>query len=437
MDASPERLLIRRAALLVTVDPELGHGPLGTLEHADVLIDQGVIVGVGHDLEATGATVVDVSGRIVMPGFVDTHDHLWQSLIRGCRTDGNVLEWLNDCVFSVAGAGLSEDEVRAGVRLSTLGLVHTGVTTVLDWSHSFTPAFVRGNLAALAESGLRHVYGYYGNERPETLEDISRVAALVGPQGLVGLHVCSHPDITQVAALRGLAEVAAGLGARFGVHLLEAAAQREDRPVEALVKAGAMGPSLVADHAVHLDDDEIAALGEADAAVTHNPLSNMRLASGIAPVPKLREAGVRLGLGLDGGTNDVPDAFATMRAAVGLQRARSLDPQIYPGTADAIRLATMGGAEVLGLAETIGSLTPGKQADLIVLDPAWLGFAPRWDWPGQLVFSAQPQMVESVYVGGRALMRGGRLLGVDAAEVTAAATAASVTLQRRIGRTPA
>ncbi len=436
MDASPDRLVIRGAALLVTVDPELGHGPLGTLENADVLIDGGVIVGVGHDLEAAGATVVDASGRIVMPGFVDAHDHLWQSLIRGCRTDGNVLEWLDDCVFAVARAGLSEDEARAGVRLSTLGLVRTGVTTVLDWSHSFTPAFVRGNLAALAESGLRHVYGYYGNERPETLEDISRIASLVGLGGLAGLHVCSHPDIAQVSTLRGLAEVAARLGARFDVHLLESATQREERPVEVLVQAGAMGPGLVADHAVHLSEDEIETLARAGAAVAHNPLSNMRLASGIAPVPQLRDAGVRLGLGLDGGTNDVPDTFASMRAAVGLQRARSLDPRVYPGTADAIRLATMGGAEVLGLGDVVGSLTPGKQADLIVLDPTWPGFAPRWDWLSQLVFSAQPQMVEAVYVGGRALMRDGRIVGVDVAEVTAAATAASVALQGRMGRTP-
>ena len=436
MEASPERLLLRGAALLITVDPELGAGPLGTLEHADVLIEAGVITGVGHDLDGAGATVVDATGRIVMPGFVDAHDHLWQSLIRGCRTDGSVLEWLDDCVFAVARAGLSEADVHAGVRLSTLGLVHTGVTTVLDWSHSLSPDFARGNLAALAESGLRHVYGYYGNERPDTLTDIRRVAGLVGAGGLAGLHVCAHPTFEQVAALRELADLATELGASFDVHLLEAAAQRDERPVEALEQAGALGPGLVADHAVHLNDVEIAALGKAGAAVTHNPLSNMRLASGIAPVPQLREAGVRLGLGLDGGTNDVPDMFATMRAAVGLQRARSLDPRIYPGPADALRLATMGGAEVLGLADTVGSLTPGKQADLIVLDPAWPGFAPRWDWPSQLVFSAQPQMVEAVYVGGRALMRDGRLVGVDTAEVTAAATAASFALQERMGRTP-
>ena len=425
MDTSQERLLIRRAALLVTVDPELGAGPLGTMEQADVLIEGGVIVGLGRGLESAGATVVDATGRIVMPGFVDAHDHLWQSLIRGCRTDGDVLEWLDDCVFAVERAGLSEEEVRAGVRLSTLGLVH-----------SFSPDFARGNLAALGDSGLRHVYGYYGSERPETVEDIRRVAALVGANGLTGLHVCAHPTIGQVAALRGLAGLAGEVAARFDVHLLETAAQREERPMQALAEAGALGPDLVAGHAIHLSDDEIAALGEAGASVTHNPLSNMRLASGIAPVPQLRDAGVRLGLGLDGGTNDVPDMFATMRAAVGLQRARSLDPRIYPGPADAVRLATMGGAEVLGLADIVGSLTPGKQADLIVLDPSWPGFAPRWDWPSQLVFGSGPQMVEAVYVGGRALMRGGNLVGVDAAEVTAAATAASTALQERMGRRP-
>lgn len=436
MGSSPERVLVRRAELLVTVDPELGAGPLGTLQTADVLIDRGVIVAVGHDLDRAGATVIEAAGRIVMPGFVDAHDHLWQSLIRGCRTNGDVLEWLDDCVFAVARAGLSEDEARAGVRLSTLGLVNTGVTTVLDWSHSFSPSFTKGNLAALSESGIRHVYGYYANENPETLEDIRRVAGLIGADGLMGLHVCAHPSFGQVSALRRLGNLARELGTPFDVHLLETGAQREERPMEALIEANVLGERLVADHGVHLNDEEIAVLAKAGAAVTHNPLSNMRLASGIAPVPQLHEAGVRLGLGLDGGTNDVPDMFATMRTAVGLQRARSHDPRTYPGTADVIRLATLGGAEVLGLAETVGSLTPGKQADFIVLDPSWLAFAPRWDWQSQVVFSAQPQMVEAVYVGGRALMRDRHFVGANVQQITAAATAASESLQRRMGRIP-
>src|SRR5215471_21642707 len=136
-------------------------------------------------------------------------------------------------------------------------------------------------------------------------------------------------------------------------------------------------------------------------------------ASGIIRFPELPQAGLKLGLGLDGGTNDTADMFNNMRAAVGLQRAKHLSASAYPTVTDVLRLATLGGAEALGMSGRIGSLTPGKQADLLVLTPRNINFAPRFDWISQIVFNGQPENVEWVFVAGRPLKAKGRLVGVN------------------------
>ena len=427
------RLLVRNAGLLLTLDSAVGSGPLGAVEGADLLIEEGRIAHLGPAI-GPEMEVIDAAGGIVMPGFVDAHDHLWQSLIRGCAPCGGLYEWLDECVFAVAAAGVRAPEAYAAVRLSALGLIDSGVTTVLDWCHAFDTAFADANLRALDDSGLRYVFGYYGRDRPDVFDAIRAAHAQVDGDRFAALHVCSHPTLGAQAELDALAGLAHSLGAPFDVHLLENAAQRTDDPVRALANAGAIGPGLVAHHAIHLTGDEIAALGAAGARVSHNPMSNMRLASGVCPLPQLHAAGVKLGLGLDGGANDAPDAFANLRAAIGLQRAVSQDATAFPRPADALRMATLGGAEALGLDAEIGSLTPGKRADLIILDPSWMNFAPRWDWPSQLVFGGQPRMVRDVLVGGEPLKCDGELVTADVAQAVADAEEASRALQQRLGR---
>ena len=155
------RILIRNAALLLTMDPDLGEGVVGLLKESDILLEGGKIAALGQNLRGHGAQVVDATGKIVMPGFVDAHNHLWQSLIRGCGLEHDVRGWLNACSTPLRANPLltpTREETYALVRLSTLDLIDTGVTTVVDWSHAFNPDFVRGNLDALRESGLRFVY---------------------------------------------------------------------------------------------------------------------------------------------------------------------------------------------------------------------------------------------------------------------------------------
>lgn len=182
-------------------------------------------------------------------------------------------------------------------------------------------------------------------------------------------------------------------------------------------------------HAIHLTDAEIAALAEHDVRLAHCPLSNMRLASGIMRLSDLGRRGVKVGLGLDGGTNDTSDFHALMKTAIGLQRVRTTEAAVFPQVPDVLRMATLGGAEALGLSDRVGSLTPGKRADLLVIDPAALNFAPRFDWIGQIVFNGRPENIDAVFVDGRALKLGGRLVDVDTARVVREAEAAATCLR--------
>jgi 5-methylthioadenosine/S-adenosylhomocysteine deaminase len=428
------RVLVRHAALLVTMDPALGVGPLGLLEDGDVLLAGDRILAVGRGLHVPDAQVVDAAGKIVLPGFVDTHNHLWQSLIRGCGANKELLAWLEACVYPLRDV-MTEADGYAGVRLSALDLITTGVTTVADWSHAFNPAFVRGNLRALDDSGLRYVFVPWTTAA--TADDIRRLKAeWIDLRPRATLQLAAHPAPALREDLGAAARLARELAVPLNVHLLESPRQRDDAPLRLLAAAGALGPPLVANHAIHLTDAEIGTLGALGVRVTHNPLSNMRLASGIIPLPELHAAGVRIGLGLDGGTNDASDMFATMRAAVGLQRARALSPDVYPSVVDVLRMATIDGAAVLGLDDQVGSLSPGKRADLVVLDPGGVNFAPRTDWLAQIVLNGQPANVEAVIVDGRPLKASGRLIGVSTTAAVSAAEAAARRIERARGGSP-
>ena len=438
------RTVIRNASLVLTMDPKLGEGPLGRLQDADVLIDHDRIAAVGKHLPAAGAAVLDGHGKIIMAGFVDTHNHLWQTLIRGCATDQALNGWLRSCVlplYSPSTSGPSPKAISgadgyAGARLATLDVISSGVTTVTDWSHAFNADFARGNLRALQDSRLRFVFAYGANRQPATLAEIRRVKReSIDPDPLAHLEIGVHPTAENYDNTVAAQRLAEELGVPLNVHLHESPADPTTGQLDALRRVEALRPGLVTDHTVQMTDAELDELAAHDVRVAHNPLSNMRLASGIARVPDMHARNIKVGLGLDGGTDDGSDMFADMKAAVGLQRAVSHDPARFPTPPDVLRMATLGGAEVLGLEGQIGSLTPGKQADLQVINPAELDFAPHLDWVSQLVFNGQPANVKWVFVAGRALKRDGRVIG-DQARVITDAQAASDRIQKLLGRNP-
>jgi 5-methylthioadenosine/S-adenosylhomocysteine deaminase len=437
--AAPPRTLIRNAALVLTMDPAVGAGELGVREHVDILLEGDRIARIGRGLNAQGAQVVDATGRIVLPGFVDTHDHLHQSLIRGCGTDQDLNGWVKACIAPLSRFEWRPDDVYRGIRLSTLDLISTGVTTVVDWSHAVTRRFAEENVRALGDSGLRFAFAYYGRPDPAVMAHMRHVKrTLIDSHPRATFQVGSHPGITPalLPGLVAMSGLARELGVKLHVHVLENISQTQEGVFDALTQAGALGPSLLGAHGVHLTDADIQLLARHDVRILHNPLSNMRLASGIIRLPELKQAGVQVGLGLDGGTNDTADMFNTMRAAVGLQRAKLLTAGTVPTVSGVLRMATLDGARLLDMDGQIGSLTPGKKADLIVLDPRAVNFAPRVDWISQIVFNGQPANVEWVFVDGRALKARGRLVGVEPAAVVKAADEVAVRLRKFLTGAP-
>jgi 5-methylthioadenosine/S-adenosylhomocysteine deaminase len=419
--------LLRNASLVLTMDPSLGdESVLGQLENADVLIVGDKIAAVGVNLAAPSAvTVIDARGMIVMPGFVDTHDHLWQCLIRGCATDGHLFQWLGRCVLPLSTSPISEADGYAGTRLAAAGLINTGVTTVVDWNHAFNFGFARGSLRALNESQLRYAFAMVPGTADGT-DLIALKAQFIDPHPLGRLQVAGRTSPLEVT--RSQTTIAKEIGGvKLHFHLLEQESDVANDPFGVMEDAGtfALGRDLLFAHAIHLNDAQIAQIAAVDAAVSHQPLSNMRLASGIMRYADLKAAGIRIGIGLDGGTNDTIDAFNNVRAATGLQRALTRDPQVSPTVEEVLRAATMGGAEVLDMEKEIGSLTVGKQADVIVIEMHALNFAPVLRPVAQIVFNGQTQNVKWVFVAGRVLKEAGKVKGVNERELVEAAQAAT------------
>ncbi|MFJ3174262.1 amidohydrolase family protein [Streptomyces roseus] len=424
-------VLLRRASLVLTMDPGIGSGPLGAIENADVLMRGGAIAAVGAALATPpGAWVVDASGKVVMPGFVDTHNHLWQAMIRGGCTDRDLFGWFQACTGPQRGR-LTPEALRSFVRLAALDAVQSGVTTVVDWVDIFSYDLVESYVRALAGTGVRFTYAMYPPE-PDGALAAKVKKELIDPEPLGAFQIATHAARSAESHNRAHWETAQDLGVMLNSHVLERPEQRADDPIGVLSDIGALGPRLLINHAIHLTDAEVAAVAAHDVRLAHCPLSNMRLGSGIMRLADLGPRGVKVGLGLDGGTNDTSDFHALMKTAIGLQRARTTDATVFPQVHDVLRMATLGGAEVLGLADRVGSLTPGKRADLLVIDPAALNFAPRFDWIGQLVFNARPENIEAVFVDGRPLKLGGRLVDVDTDRVVREAEAAATRL-RRVG----
>ncbi|NBE55411.1 amidohydrolase family protein [Streptomyces boluensis] len=404
--------LLRGADLVLTMDPEVGEGDLGTLEHADVLIRDGRLAAVGHSLSAPqGARVVDARGKLVLPGFVDLHNHLWQTSIRGGCATQDLYGWLASCNRTTLPKIDAADMYRF-VHLAALDALQAGVTTVVDWVHPIPYDTSEQYIRALDDAGLRFVYAMTQNAG--AIDLIPRIKKeLLDPLPLASAQVSVHAGMSAIKELRRFHEVAQDLDLMLNSHVLEHRDDRKDDPIRSLREADAFGPRLLMNHAIHLTDEEIALTADHDVRVAHCPLSNMRLASGIMPLPAMHRRGIRAGLGHDGGTNDTSDMFNVMKAAVGLQRALHEDAEIHPTIPAALRMATLGGAECIGMADRLGSLTPGKRADVLVLDPGTLNFAPRFDWISQIVLNGQPPNVSHVFVDGRLRKADGALLGVD------------------------
>jgi 5-methylthioadenosine/S-adenosylhomocysteine deaminase len=367
---------------------------------------------------------------------VNAHQHLYQSFLRGVRAWGALADWF-EAREPLLAACRARDRYLA-TRLALLEAVDSGVTTVCEFaSNAPGEGHLEATMEALTESPLRVVAALAPPSGD--LEAVIRAAghARGDDRITVGLIPAAVPplphDRAAVAALKRAVAVGRRHDLALFTHVLEQPSDRGDDQIAVLRRAGMLGSDVVLAHAVHLTSTEIEVLALTDTAVVYNPLSNMRLGSGIMPLAALLDAGVRVGIGTDGSCNDAGDMFESMKAGMGLQRAAHRSPEACTPVA-ALALATRWGAGALGLADTTGTLEQGKSADIVLLDPRTPNFAVINDIGSQVVLSATPRNVRHVVAGGRLVKRDGRVLCYDTEQVIDEAVLSARDLRERARR---
>ncbi len=450
--------MLVRGAYVLSMDPAIGE-----LAAADVEIRDGTIVGVGKGLEAPGAEVVDGTGAVLIPGFVDTHWHAWGTLMRGVIGDGHVNGWFSR--KGLLGPHFTPADTAAGARLALTEGLAAGITTVHDWAHNvMSREDADANVAADLDLGLRVRWSWGA---PSTTPGLSleEMKARLGNAG-AALNVDEPMDIEQVARMRddwlpkadGRLTVAVNVrgpsrstpdvfrreiedarrhGFPIAMHCAGTAAEvAKIRQVQVLKDAGLLGPDLLFAHGNHLPAEDIAVLAEHRIGITVSPMSELRLAMGFLQVAEFRAAGVRTSFSLDTtAISASADPFQAMRVAVGLEAVRNRNAEsLSPRTA--LEMATIEGARSLGLGEITGSITPGKRADLVLVRIDGLNTSPAVDPAVAIVHAAGPADVDLVVADGRVLKRDGALTAVDPAAVVAEATARLRELCARAGFEP-
>ncbi|MEU1520368.1 amidohydrolase family protein [Streptomyces sp. NPDC005811] len=405
------RILIRNGQVIDT-EPE----PV-VLPHTDVLIEDGRIAAVGAGLLSDGATVVDATDRIVLPGFVDTHRHVWQSALRGAAVDVDLGAYLG--ILARYGPKFGPQDVYTATLAGALECLDSGITTQLDYSHiSYSPEHADAAIDALGAAGLRAVYGY---GTPVTgggsLDDVRRIRGerLADDQARVTMaYAPLGPSFAPVEVVAGEWQVADALDLRVTFHV--AATPVSPRPISALREAGLLREKILYVHGNTLADDELNLIADSGATASAAPGAEAMLGNNSPVAGRLRRLGVTTGLGVDAVTSAPGDMFSLMRATL---LAGQIADDARMTCADVLKMATLDGAAALGLADRTGSLRPGKHADVVLLrlDDINMLSAER-DPIAAVVTAAHPHNVDTVLVAGQVVKSGGRLVHADLGRVT-------------------
>lgn len=410
-----------RDATILTMDPKLG-----TMAHADIHVRRGEIVALGPNLSTPNAQSVSGRGMIAMPGLIDAHNHLWNSPLRNLVQEGPKLGYFP--LVLEYGAFCSPQDVYRGVRLGVTELLFSGVTTVLDWAHNLrSPAYADADLAALRDSGIRarFSYGYWqGGPAPDQTIDLNDVARLqrnwssLTNDGLISLGIAlrTMPQ-GSLASVTRECEFARQSHIPLTIH--SGGSNGQSGTIGLLQSAKLLGPDMQVINPTKWDEPSYEWIAASGAHVCISPFSEMRTSFRFNPLLDLLKHEIPVSLSMDTaavtGNNDM---FALMHVLIDSQFVRA-DKADAVTPMQILELATMGGARDLGLADSIGSLTPGKRADLILIRAGDLNIAPLGDPATAVVRSAQPYNVDTVIVDGRFMKRGGRIVAFNADGVVA------------------
>jgi 5-methylthioadenosine/S-adenosylhomocysteine deaminase len=374
----------------------------------------------------------EMQGHVIIPGLVNLHTHAAMSLMRGVADDLPLMTWLHDHIWPAEMALVGPDFVRDGTRLACAEMIRGGITCFQDM-YFFPDAAAE----AVLDSGMRAVLGMiviefpsaYAGDAAGYLHRGMEIRDRFRAEPRLSFSLAPHAPYTIGDATFGqVLTYAEQLEVPVHTHIHETddeilRGREKDgvRPLARLQGLGLLGPGLIGAHMVHLTDDEIASYARAGSHVAHCPSSNLKLASGFAPIAKLVEAGVNVGLGTDGAaSNNRLDLFEEMRLAALLAKAVAGRADAVPAR-KALEMATLGGARALGVADRLGSIAPGKQADLTAIDFSALALQPVYDVVSQIVYAAGREHVTHVWVDGELILKDRVLTRMDEAEVVAAA----------------
>jgi 5-methylthioadenosine/S-adenosylhomocysteine deaminase len=409
--------------LIVTMD-----GQHHILENAALAVFEGEITDIGATadlLNKYNATqLIDAKGKLVMPGLINTHTHSPMTIFRGYADDLHLKEWLYDHIFPIEAEFVNPENVRTGTRLAIAEMLLSGTTTFNDMYY-----YVDEMAKVVDQVGVRAVlteslidFSVPNSPSPEHALAISeKLINKWNPHPLITIGISAHaPYTTSPEVIRKGKDLADKYKLPFNIHVAETRGefdmiQKEYgmTPVGFLDEAGVLGSNVIAAHSVHLTHEDIEIYARRGVGVAHNPQCNMKLASGVAPVPEFIKAGIKVGIGTDGvASNNDLDLFDEVRSAAFIHKLNSNNPTVLDAQT-AIGLATMGGARVLGMEHLIGSLEIGKRADIIILDMDQPHAHPFYNIYSMIVYSIRGSDVETVLVDGKLMVHNRKLVTLD------------------------
>jgi cytosine/adenosine deaminase-related metal-dependent hydrolase/ribose/xylose/arabinose/galactoside ABC-type transport system permease subunit len=414
----PSGRTLIKGGMILSLDPAVGDFATG-----DLLIEGGKIVAVGPNLANGSAEVIDATGMIVMPGFVDSHRHIWEGLLRNIGTDVPLegrTSYISFVLHKLAPAFRPED-AYVGNLISALGAIDAGITTLLDWSHiQGSPAHTDAVVQALEDSGLRAVFAYgfpwwgkWEERQPSWFVRAATEHFSTSDQMLTLALAAPGPEFTDFEVSRDHWKLARETGARITTHV-GVGSYGQDSKVQRFGEAGLLGADTTYIHCTTLNDTEIQMIVDTGGTVSLASPVEMMMGHGMPPIQKFLDRGLSPSLSVDVETNVPGDMFNQMRSVLGLQRGLATAQGKAPVTPrDVLGYATVEGARANGLDSKIGSLTPGKQADLIMLRTDRFNVTPLNDPTTAVVTGMDTGNVDTVIIAGRVMKQGGKLLHVD------------------------
>ena len=423
----PLRTLFKNGIVL-TLDPQIGN-----FMQADVLVEDAKIAVVGPGLAAADAEIIDASKMIVMPGFIDTHRHIWQGILRNIGTSHALNDYFAN-IMGVLSPVYRPQDAYAGNLISALGAIDAGVTTLLDWSHiQITPEHTDAAIRALQESGMRAIFAYgtpntqvtdwwksSGTDHEANIKRIATQYFSSTDQLLTLARAPRGPEFEPLDVAKHDWAFARESGVRITVHVGVSQKGQQGKLAE-MGRAGLLGPDTTYIHCCTLSDEEIQMIVDTGGTVSFSSPVEMHMGHGWPPIQRFLDRGLRPSLSVDVETAVAGDMFTQMRSVLSVQRAQVHERMLHgedhlPALLtprDVLAFATVEGARANGLGNKVGTLTPGKEADLIMLRTDRLNVIPLNDPIGAVVMSMDTGNVDSVFVAGQPLKRNGLLVGID------------------------